>query len=226
VADETDYEKAVSLIGAAPQAGPGQVTIDLGTVLADKIGIRRADYSEVAGLLESLEAKQAGETGDITSKLGVQKNVERGKRIFGKGVSGAESGFGRAASLFGKGFGESSRGIEIAAGAARGLGRAAKSVEKEFAEAVRRNPPKVGPAGLVLPRLSLQDQLSELEKIGAGIDGGAFSADQMRTIANEIAGLDAAVSKEDASSAPEDLKEPIALRASRLRDIKGKLNIK
>ena len=228
VAEGTDYENALAIIGTAgaSQVGLGRVAIDLDEVLSNRISIRRVDYAEVRGLLDSLEAKKAEEAAEASSKQKVQKDVELGRRIVGRGVSGAEKGLGMAASLLGKEFGESSKGRAIAAGAARGLSRAVRSVEKEFGKAVQRDSGKVGANALVMPRLSLQDQLSELEKIDEGLGGGAFSEDQKKMIVSEIEGMDAIAHKEDASGAVEDQKELVALRARRISDIKSKLNIK
>jgi hypothetical protein len=228
VAEGTEYEKALSVIGTAgaSQEGLGRVAIDLDEVLSKRISIRRVDYAEVRGLLDSIEAKKAEEEAEASSKQKVQKDVAMGRRIVGRGVSGAERELGRAAAMVGKEFGESSVGRAIAAGAARGLNRAVKSVEKEFGKAVQRDRKKVGANALVMPRLSLQDQLSELDKIDEGLGSGAFNEDQKRMIASEIAGLDALSSREDAGAAGDDLKELVALRARRISDIKSKLNIK
>jgi hypothetical protein len=228
VADGTDYENALAIIGAAgaAQAGLGRVAIDLDEVLSKRISIKRVDYAEVRGLLDLIETKKAEEEAEASSKQKVQKDVDVGRRIFGRGISGAEKGLGRAAALVRKEFGESSGGRAIAESAARELNRSVKSVEKEFGEAVQRDSGKVGANGLVMPRLSLQDQLSELEKISEGLDRGAFNEDQKKMIASEIAGMDAISAKEDAGGQDENLKELVALRARRISDIKSKLNIK
>ncbi len=226
--DGTDYEKAVSRIGpaAAAQAELAPVAIDLEGVLAKGMGIRRVDYAEVRGLLESIEAKKAETAVETASKQQTaQKRMELGKRLVGKGVSGAERGLGMAAGLVGKGLGRSGAGA-AAAEAARGLGRAARSVDEEFRRAITRDVKKAGPNGLVMPGLSLQDQLSELEQIEAGLDRGAFDSEQTKTIISEIVGLDAAAAKEDTSGMSDDLKELATIRGRKIRDIKSKLNIK
>lgn len=226
--DGTEYEKAASRIGTAgaAQAGSAPIAIDLDDVLAKRIDIRRVDYAEVQRLLELIEAKKAAEEAEAASKQRVQKNVEIGKKLMNRGVTEAEKELGRAAGLLEKEFGESSKGRAIAAKAAMELGRVARSVEKEFGEVVKRDSTKVKANGLVMPGLSLQDQLSELEQIDAGLDKGAFDAGQKKTIISEILGLEATAAKEGASFAGEDQKGLVELRAQRIRDIKSKLNIK
>ena len=226
--DETEYEKAVSLIGAAgaAQAELAPVAIDLDEVLARGIDIRRVGYAEVRGLLESLEAKKAETEVETASKQQMtQKRVELGKQLVGSGVSKAARGLGAAAGLLEKELGGSKAGA-AAASAARGLGRAVRSVEDEFREAIKRDVKKVRPNGLVMPTLSLQDQLSELDRIEAGLDRGVFDSGQMKTIISEIAGLGAAAEREDAGGMSDDLKGLVALRDRKISDIKGKLNIK
>ena len=217
--DGSDYEKAVSLIGTAGVAS-APIAIDLEEVLANRMNIRRIGYSEVSGLLEIIEARKA--EGEGTSKEMVQKRVERGKQFFGKEVSEAGKELGKVEEILGKELG----GSAMVNSAARELEAVAKSVETEFEEFVRRNMGKPKASGLVLPRLSLPDQLSELEQISAGLDRGTFNAGQRKTIVSEIVGLDAVASKEGARFISDDVNGLADLRSRRIRDIKGKLNIK
>jgi hypothetical protein len=225
--EATDYEKAVSLIDSAgaAQAEAVTVAIDLEGVFANKMGIRTIDYAEVGGLLESLEAKKVETASQPASKQKVQESMALGRRIVSTGISGLGTGLGRAAGLLGKGFGEA-EGSAIASEAAEELGRIVKSVGREFGEAMTREARKTGTSGLVLPGLSLQDQLSELEQIGEGIDGGTFNSGQMETVISEIKGLDEASKGEDTGRMSEEDRKLAELRKRKLKDIKGKLNIK
>lgn len=222
----TDYEKAVSRIGSAA-AGPehGPVAIDLEGVFANKMSIKRIDYAEVGGLLEAIEAKKAEEGGQPAPKQKVQEGMAIGRRIAEIGISDAEAELGRVAGFLGKEFGKAEGNASVAR-AADELRRAVKSVEKEFGEAIKRDAGKAGGKGLVMPRLSPQDQLSELEQIGAGLDSGTFSGEQVKTIIDEISGMDAAAAKEDTGAMSGELKGLVALRNQKIKDIKGKLNIK
>lgn len=224
--DETEYEKAVARIGVAgaAQAGPAQVEIDLDEVLSKGIAIRRVDYAEVRGLLESIEAKRTETAVEAASKQQVaQKRMEEGKRLVGGGISRAERKLRAAAGLLERRFGGSGA---AAANAAKGLGRAARSVEAEFGQSVKREVKTVSPSGLVLPTLSLQDQLSELDQIEAGLDKGVFDSEQKKTIVSEVVGLDAVAAKEVTEGMGDDAKGLISLRDYKIRDIKHKLNIK
>lgn len=74
---------------------------------------------------------------------------------------------------------------------------------------------------LVLPSLSLQDQTSELEKIGMGLDRKAFDQEQIGIIKKEVAGL------RQTRSAPVDdfQKELVRIRDARLGEVMAKLGM-
>ena len=75
--------------------------------------------------------------------------------------------------------------------------------------------------GLVMVTLSLQDQISELEKISAGIDGNAFTGEQMAIIKAEVRGL------MKAGSAAHDAFQAnlLGIRDSRLKEVSKKLGL-
>ncbi len=74
---------------------------------------------------------------------------------------------------------------------------------------------------LVLPSLSLQDQTSELEKIGMGLDRKAFDQEQIGIIKKEVAGL------RQTRSAPVDdfQKGLVRIRDARLSEVMAKLGM-
>jgi hypothetical protein len=227
VEGETDYEKAISQIGTAGEAGSGSlpIAIDLEAVLRRKIGVRRIGFAEVGAVLESVEKQREAAAGEAASKQMVGKRVELGKKIVGIGVYEAEKELVAAEAALDKEFGGKIRGNAVAAEAARELNRAVKSVEKEFGEAIKKESRPVRTTGLVLPRLSLQDQLSELELISEGLDKGTFNGRQKKTIISEIIGIEAVAARENAGGSVENA-DARALRDRKIRDIKGKLNIK
>ncbi len=81
------------------------------------------------------------------------------------------------------------------------------------AVAVRR----VRDEDLVLPRLSVTDQIGELEKIITGLKEGAFGSDQLEVVGDELYGLSKAVKKRGAQPVVAE-SNLISLRNERLRE--------
>ena len=76
---------------------------------------------------------------------------------------------------------------------------------------------------LVLPELSLQDQVRELEKIELGLDQGVFESIQLEIIKREVAGL-----KEAAGNivpADDFQKNLVQIRNSRLSEVSKRLGV-
>ncbi len=79
-----------------------------------------------------------------------------------------------------------------------------------------------GKSKLILTNLSLQDQISELEKISRGIDSRSFSKEQMSIIIIEIKGL-----AKNRGVLPKDefQRGLYMIREGRLKEITSKLNV-
>lgn len=102
--------------------------------------------------------------------------------------------------------------VEAAAQEMKNINKAQKAPSKPVAE----EKPVKAEDDLVLPKLSIPDQISELESIDAGIDAGAFNSDQLGIIRKEVAGLaKIAGNKEPAANDPQ--KDLISLRNERLK---------
>lgn len=81
--------------------------------------------------------------------------------------------------------------------------------------------PKKQEGKLVLPTLSLQDQIGELERISAGFDIRAFSGEQIAIIKNEVNGL----RKVKVTANDDFQKNLLAMRDARLKEVAAKLGI-
>ena len=79
---------------------------------------------------------------------------------------------------------------------------------------------------LILPRLSISDQMSELEKIEIGNSDGSFSDEQKKLIRDEVKGLIVFIRKEDTSRLTDEQKELVALRNEKVNELKLQLGIK
>ena len=74
---------------------------------------------------------------------------------------------------------------------------------------------------LVMPSLSLQDQISELEKISMGLDRSAFNDEQMAIITKEIVG----VRKTSVTPVDDFQRNLLEIRNIRLKEVYAKLGI-
>ena len=70
-----------------------------------------------------------------------------------------------------------------------------------------------------MPKLSVQDQLSDLESIEQGMAEGTFDKKQLGIIANEIRWLYAASMREDTKGLSDEQKELVALRNQKAIEI-------
>jgi hypothetical protein len=75
----------------------------------------------------------------------------------------------------------------------------------------------------VLPTLSLQDQISELEKISEGLDEQVFSDEQLKIIKDEVYGLRDRIKGEKISATDEFQKSLINLRNQKINEVIKKL---
>jgi len=97
---------------------------------------------------------------------------------------------------------------------------------KEFEEEVKKKVETSAEAGLIMPTLSLQDQISDLEKISEGIDEGVFNGNQKKVIIQEIRWLSSSAAREKPASLNQEKRDMLTLREQKVKEIKGKLNIR
>ena len=88
---------------------------------------------------------------------------------------------------------------------------------------VAQEEPEAHKEVLVLPGLSVQDQIRELEKIEIGLDQGVFESIQLEIIRKEIAGLKAAA--EATIPADDFQRNLVQIRDSRLNEVSKKLGV-
>ena len=83
------------------------------------------------------------------------------------------------------------------------ISKVSSEIEGEIAKQQEKKQVK----GLVLPTLSINDQLSDLEKISEGLSEHVFDAEQLKIIKLEANGLARLIAEGKEASAPEDLAE-------------------
>jgi len=97
------------------------------------------------------------------------------------------------------------------------------SIGKEFEKNIKKETERIKGEKLVLPSLSLQDQISELEKISEGLDEQVFSDEQLKIIKEEVYGLMDKIKGEKISAADEFQKSLIDLRNQKINEVIKKL---
>ncbi len=110
--------------------------------------------------------------------------------------------------------------------AAREIKSLVGSAGREYEQKVSREAEKVRKGELVLPSLSIQDQISELEKISMGIDEKVFNSDMRKIIIDEVSGLNGKVKGEKLENRDVFQRNIIAVRNQRLDEAMTKLGVK
>ncbi len=219
-----DYDGAVELIKKTEAYDTAQRAIMVNlTDFDDKIPLKEYNYREVASLVtfvDRVDASQSGPKG--TSQAGAPQPDVPTQPAGMTHISMPNAAEQMAPQP------QAQRSAQApAAKSAGGLSAAAA----ELREAVSHIESSVGSIRekrstekLVLPNLSLSDQLNELEKINLGIDGSIFNAEQLEIIKTEIKGLAKTALKH--KQPPADQKDMMELRDKRLKEVLIKLGIK
>lgn len=197
-----DYEKLADAVDAAnPAYGGTPIPIDISEVFANRLETKTLKYSDLEAILEHVEFKRGPAAPEAVQQPRVQKEAVEKQRVPRK---------------------ETHEEMVSAAQKLRGL---AGKAGREFEETVERGVEKKKEEELVMPRLSLQDQLSDLEKIDEGLDEGVFSEEQTSVIVEEVNALSSISTREDISGFSEEQKEIALIRNAKIREIKDKLKI-
>jgi len=97
------------------------------------------------------------------------------------------------------------------------------SVGKEFEKSIKRETQRIKGEKLILPTLSLQDQISELEKISEGIDENVFNEEQRKIIKIEVRGLKDKIKNEKIMPSDELQRSLVALRNQKVEEVIKKI---
>lgn len=196
-----DYNDCIALIGAAEADDQAQRSLEADVYdLGPQVQIRLYGEKEAAEAIDFA----AGIDDTYTAVRGVQQGAQ------GRSVSEAQV---KAAAI-------GSRGVDIAIkekeAVARELDTMLSAARSRLSSRAARKQ-----QGLVLPGLSLPDQIGELERISAGIDGKSFTEAQIATIKVEVEGL----RKAKAEPSEGFQKELAAMRDRRLAEVSSKLGL-
>jgi len=206
--EAANYEQtaaAVDLVDASYHEG--LATLDMSEVFLDVLEIKKLKYSDVGMLVEGSEIKKAEAVQEVQSQPQQQQQTQQPKVQMQVQVPrhALEDDMKQAANKL--------------MGMAGGVG-------KEFEEMIEKDIEEARESKLIMPKLSLQDQVSDLEKVQEGITEGSFGKEQVNIITKEIKALDRIASREDISKLSDDQKELAAMRNQKVKEIKSGLNIK
>ncbi|MDE1854781.1 MAG: hypothetical protein KGH57_00460 [Candidatus Micrarchaeota archaeon] len=196
---EESYEKMAEQIDSIEASrSEAETSIDVNEVLANRLSIKKISYNEADRLLEGVKATAAVPQQASQPSPQPRQQPQAPKRELKKETKAAA---GSLRSMIG------------------GAG-------KEFSESVSAKVEEAEEAKLAMPKLSLQDQVSELEKIEEGIDEKVFDREQIGIIGEEVRGLSKIAAREDTSRMSEEQRELVLMRNQRIKEIKGRLNIR
>ncbi len=201
----TTFEEAVNLIkGIEAQAQESEeFTIDPNS-LESTIEVKSVPYEQVMSQLGFAERHEAKEQKPKAEEA--QVRVQKTEQVQEVPVKVQRK---PQAHVFEKELGQAASKLES-------IAKVNKSVERKLQEQKERKQMK----GLVLPTLSINDQLSDLEKINEGLDEGVFNEEQLEIIRLEANGLARLIAEGKQANAPSDLAE---LRNRLLKEIIDKV---
>jgi hypothetical protein len=197
VEEPINFAKLVELVDSiGTYSNENSVLIDVSEVFGNALDIKKMTYEDVSQLLEGGEVKKAEVAPEVQPKT--QTEVTVPKHPIKKETENAAEKVRAMVGGIGKEF--------------------EKNVNKEIEKAEKR--------GLVMPRLSLQDQLSDLEKIDEGVAEGIFDKEQTKIIVDEVKTISFIASHEEVEKFGEDEKEIVLMRNQKIKEIKDRLNIR
>jgi hypothetical protein len=196
--DALDYDKIIEMVDAeGAQPSDASVSIDLSSAFADEIEVKELKYADVSAIVEGVEPRKESAPEIKQQQPEVQAPVAIPKH-------------------------ETSKEMEGAAGVLKGMVGGAGN---ELEETVTKEVEKKKGEDLVMPSLSVQDQLADLEKIAEGIKERAFDKEQLKIISQEVAALSSEAGTGREGLGEEQL-EIVMLRDQKVKEIKGKLHMR
>ena len=253
MADELDYKSAVEYIGTQDASQARQsTTVDINGVLASKLDIRSLTTADINGMLDRLDLRRVETSARTTVLPRMQEPALQQVEQFGRKGENMAKAIGGMVKSLGKGIEEikiqpaaQPKAQEPAATspeaaqtapegyrpmdeerrkAAKGLGGIVKSIGKEFEQAVSRKTEQAGAEALMMPKLSLSDQIHDLKMIDEGLDQGIFDPDYLEVINAEISNLYSVVISEKPEGTDPDQTELRRIRDSLCKSAYNKLN--
>lgn len=196
-----DYESVAAMLDSlGTGASQESEAIDLSDVFSDTLKVKTVAYADIANRLEGRTEQQGSEAVHEEAAPAPQRaeaRAEMPRLAVNTEMRGAA---GALRSMVG------------------GIGR-------ELEEGIKREEEKRAEKGLVMPKLSVQDQISDLEKINEGLQESVFNGEQKGIIAQEVRWLSSAAARGNLSGLNDYMRELVLIRDQKVKEIKGRLHI-
>ncbi len=195
---------------------------------------QNANYDQAVDLLERMEDAEAGKSVLIDTKAALAYQIEIEAYDYNKACKEIEITEGGRipaveAPQFKSGQEAVAKKVPVKSVAKESFD-AAKEIKhliggagKEYEKIVEEESKKISKEKLVLPTLSLQDQIHELEGIKEGLDNNAFTAEQLGVVRSEVIGLSEQVRYEKIRSKDQFQRSLFELRNKLLAELGNKL---
>ncbi|MDE1811121.1 MAG: hypothetical protein KGH66_03705 [Candidatus Micrarchaeota archaeon] len=198
---DENYEKLLKVVESIEAAAkPEEVNfVDTTNIEDQQLSARRPQYSEMLKLIYGIESRNVAETKQQGAQMRQQERAQQDAQVQQERAVAQRRPisvqFPRAPEL--------NIGSTISKGARGGLGKMEEekaAVGREFGALAKdigaleprvklMTVKKINTRSLVLPNLSVSDQLVELERIAQGLKEGVFDQDQLSVIRQEVMGL-------------------------------------
>ncbi|MDE1827800.1 MAG: hypothetical protein KGH65_01425 [Candidatus Micrarchaeota archaeon] len=209
---DTDYTTVAQALEAIEQGSEQKVlVVDANQALADQVKILGYDYDTACKKIGGIEMLVTAEQQAAAQKVQIVPNVNVAEKASQIRQRIGEADIQKRIGVLDKEMLD----------AAKDVGKMLGNVSKGFEQMVESRVSKIQTKKLVLPSLSLQDQMHELEGILDALDQNALDAEQLKIVRLEIAGVNA--SRQRGKPQDESQQPLIAARDKLLSDIGNRL---
>lgn len=194
MSDASEYEREAEAADEIDKTNPGAPeSVDVAEVLGEGIGVKTLGYADVSRSLQRVGVYVEPAPAAIHREQMQAPEVQKPH---------LEAENERAASK---------------------LREAAGRLGSEFEGIMEERKEQAEEKALIMPKLSIQDQISDLGKIEEGLEEGVFSKDQIDIIKEEVHWLTSAGARISTANASQDAKELVAIRDQKAKALAGKL---
>ncbi len=229
--NELGYDDAISLV--ADVEGTSQpnkvIVLSVKQALKERVDISQYDGREAGRIIDRVEGLVP--MGPMNDMQDAKQEAPARKGLFSKGAKAMASGEGKPMKP------ANHPSVSINTGTATTQAPRIKNILDTYAESAAKElrkavPQKARPQndvaqaqkstthGMVMPSLSLADQIAELDRIGLGLDGNVFNSEQLKLIGMELKALKISSMNENGAKTDANL---VAIRDKKLKEVEGKL---
>lgn len=209
---DAEYTTVAQALDSIEQGNEQKVlVVDPNQALSEQVKISGYDYDSACKQIGGIESVLSAEQQAAAQKAPIVPSVNVGQRANQIRQRIGEAEIQKRMGVIDK---------EVL-DAAKDLGRLIGGAGKGFEQMMQERITKIQTKKLVLPNLSLQDQIHELEGVLEALDQNALDSDQLKIVRLEIAGVSA--SRRQEKPQDDSQRSLIASRDKLLSDIGNRL---